>query len=142
MSFEHQKAPPLGRGFFGVPFSRFLQQVPDGLLDILDGLRTSNDVVAPVYQEELGHGLHIVDGEGGRVGIGLADTDPRQSCRLLLPEVLIGVEADLIDLEALVVKLVIEFAQQQDTRRRLVGGKDVEVEEHHLAVEVFQMACQ
>ena len=45
------------------------------------------------------------------------DTNPWQSGSLLLPEVFIGINADLIDLEALSMILVVDLAQLQNTGR-------------------------
>ena len=52
---------------------------------------------------------------------------------------LVWVKAHLIDLQSLSVVFVIEFAQQQDTGRRLVGSKNVEVQQYHLSVKIGQV---
>ena len=70
----------------------------------------------------------------------VAHANPRQGCRLLFPEVLVLVEAHLIDFQSLSVVLVVQLAKHEYAGRRLLHGKDVEVEQHDAALQVGQPA--
>ena len=117
-----------------------LQQFLDLGLKVLDGSGTRYDVVAAVDEEEVGHCLHVIEHQAlGANAVGIAHADPGQGLGLLLPEMLIGVEAYLIDLQALGVVLIVEFAEHDDAGGRVFEGEDVEVEQHHLALQVGEM---
>ena len=68
------------------------------------------------------------------------DTNPWQGSHAFLPEVLVGIETDLIDLKALGVIFVIEVAQMHDALGAALGGEHVEVEHHHLTFELSESA--
>ena len=52
----------------------------------------------------------------------------------------IGVETDLIDLKALCMVFVVEITQVHDAFRAALSGKHVEIEHHHLALELRESA--
>ena len=68
-------------------------------------------------------------------------TNPGQCLRLLFPEVHVRVERHLEDLQSLRVVLIIYLAQLHDACRRLLRGEDVEVDDHHLSLQVGQPPC-
>ena len=67
-------------------------------------------------------------------------TNPWQGSHTLFPEVLVAVETHLIDLKALCMVFVVEVAEMHDTLGAALGGKHVEVEHHHLALELRESA--
>ena len=79
-----------------------LKQALDGLFQVLDVLRAAYEVVAAVDEEEIWYCLNVVERQGAGIdALVLADANPGQRGCLLFPEMLVRIEADLIDLETL-----------------------------------------
>ena len=94
--------------------------------------------VAAVNEEVFGQTLYII--ASGGLSCGVIHANPGQRIGLLLPEILVFIESYLINLEPLTVVFVVEVAQAQDTGSRLVHAEQVEVKQHHLAIELGQGA--
>ena len=66
--------------------------------------------------------------------------DPRQGSGLRLPEMLVGVHAHLIDLQTLGVIFVVEFTHHHDALGACLVCEEMEIEQHHLALELRKRA--
>ena len=89
-----------------------------------------------VEKEECGHSLHVVVAQHLCVVVVHAYAYPRKGCRLCLPEVFVGVDRHLVYLESAAVVLVVYVAHHHDAVCRAVAREEMEVEQHHLALEV------
>ena len=98
-------------------------------------------VAVPVDEEIGGDVLHLIEGNHVALQPFLAvDADPGEQLAALCPEVVVLVEADLIDLESPVVVLVVDLAQLH--RAFLVAGQGEggEIEQYDFPPQAAQRA--
>ena len=120
---------------------KVLQKTLDSCIDVLDLCIASLQGIVAVYQEEGRDALHIIACQALSLNaIFIAHANPRDSGSRSLPEMLVWIYGYLINLQTCSMILVVKVAEHHDTLGTLSVGKEMEVEQYHLALEVGKIA--